>query len=176
MFASISNKFKLNRKETEIKNLCANDKSFLPKLLSDTSSALLQVGLDFTSMSTLAIVCPLLRDFVESAAAGPTINWELRRSIRGLQVGISVCIFVGDGSVRAAQKYHQSLLESKYDFQTIQTNKSADIFTSHYVKELTSNASICIELPEFELGANVILTPSEAAIRKDGERKADLVP
>jgi hypothetical protein len=40
MFNAVSSKIKLKLKETEIKNLCANDKQFLPRLLIDTSAAL----------------------------------------------------------------------------------------------------------------------------------------
>lgn len=169
MFGSISNKLKLKSKETEIKNLCANEKEFLPRLLRDTSAALLQVGLDFTSKPSIAIACPMLKPFEPFDV---TAKYFLVNNPT-MQVGLSVCIFLADDPVKTANKYLQLLKDSKYDLNTIHTDKSAGNNISFYVNELTSKATICINLPDFELEAGVIIFPSDVTKRKEAEGEAE---
>jgi hypothetical protein len=171
MFNILSSKMRLKRKETEIKNLCANDEKFLPKLLVDTSTALLQVGLDFTAKPTLTIACPLmLQDH-------PGINSKNRRNpLYSLmdecsQFGLSICIFVGDDPTKYARIWHQNLIEWGYDFQEIKTGELAHTDISI----LISHASICIKLPDFEIRGGKLITPSEAEIIRDADIENELI-
>lgn len=153
MFNAVSNKIKLKLKETEIKNLCANDKKFLPKLLKDTSTALLQVGVDLTGEPTLAAIGPLLYRHYK-------YNYQISYCYR---TGVSVCIYVGRKSVNFAEE----VIADGYEFDEIKLDdnpqQDPDI--------LLNAATLWMKFPKYEFRDGLMLIPSEVEKLRASDRQ-----